>query len=132
MPKDAIDIINDPSAVKVLATVDAAGVLNVVPKGTISAIDEETVIFGDIWGDKTNTNLNSTGKAAIVAFKAAPPFPGFQVKGTFQGFQSSGDLFNTVAKQTKEAVKLDIRAVGVIKVDEVYSAGPPNPGARLA
>ncbi|MFC1919535.1 pyridoxamine 5'-phosphate oxidase family protein, partial [Chloroflexota bacterium] len=126
------DIINDPGATKVLATLDNAGKLNVVPKGTISAINEETVIFGDIWGDKTNANLNATGKAAVVAFKAVPPFPGFQVKGTFQGFQSSGDLFDTVAKLTKEAVKLDIKAVGVIKVDEVYSAGPPNPGARLA
>ena len=132
MPKEVMDLLNDPRAAKVLATCDAAGTLNVVPKGTLAAANEETVAFADIWGDKTNVNLKATGKAAVAVFKAEPPFPGYQVKGTFQGFQTSGSLFDTFAKLVKEALKLDIRAVGTIKVDEVYQSGPPKPGAKLA
>ena len=104
--------------------------LNAVPKETLSAIDEETVAFADIWGDKTNVNLEATSKAAAAVFKIQPPV-GFQVKGTFQGFQTSGPLFDNFAKQVKQMLNLDIRAVGVIKVDEVYSAAPPNPGVKL-
>jgi hypothetical protein len=54
------------------------------------------------------------------------------VKGTFQGFQTSGPLFENFAKAVEEMLNLDIKAVGVIKVDEVYSAAPPNPGAKIA
>jgi len=132
MPKEVIDLFNDPQASRVLATCDAAGTLNVAPKGSLIAIDEETVAFADIMGDKTNVNLTATGKAAGAVFKMEMPFPGYQVKGTFQGFQTSGPLFDTFAEQIKKRLNMDIKAVGVIKVDEVYSVGPPNPGAKLA
>ncbi|MFC1937167.1 hypothetical protein ACFLWY_01255 [Chloroflexota bacterium] len=54
------------------------------------------------------------------------------MKGTFQGFQTSGPLFDAFAGQVKQMLNLDIKAVGVIKVDGVYSAAPPNAGAKLA
>ena len=132
MPKEVMELFSDPAVSKVLATCDSAGALNVVPKGTLAAADEETVVFGDIMGDKTNVNLKATGKAAVAVFKMQMPPVGYQVKGTFQGFQNSGPLFDNVAKPIKERMGLDIRAVGVIKVDEVYSVAPPNPGAKIA
>jgi predicted pyridoxine 5'-phosphate oxidase superfamily flavin-nucleotide-binding protein len=132
MPKEVMDMLNDPQTPKVLATCDEAARLNAVPKGTLTAIDDETVAFADIFGDKTNVNLKSTHKAAVAVFTMALPPVGYQVKGTFQGFQASGPLFDTFAQKVKELLKLDIRSVGVIKVDEVYAAGVPNPGAKLA
>ena len=132
MTKEIIDLLKDLTVAKVLATCDNAGKLNVVPKGSLIAVDDETLAFADIMGDKTNVNLKATGKAAVAVFKTQLPPVGYQVKGTFQGFQTSGPLFDTFAKQIKELLNLDIRAVGVIKVDEVYSAGPPNAGAKLA
>jgi predicted pyridoxine 5'-phosphate oxidase superfamily flavin-nucleotide-binding protein len=131
MPKEVIDMMKDPQASKVLATCDATGKLNVVPKGTLTAVDEETVAFGDIFGDKTDTNLEATQKAAVAVFKMELPPVGYQLKGTFQGFQTSGPMFDSFAGQVKEHLKLDIKGVGVIKVDEVYSAGVPNPGAKV-
>ncbi|MHC1567314.1 MAG: pyridoxamine 5'-phosphate oxidase family protein [Candidatus Syntropharchaeia archaeon] len=122
MPKEAMDFFNDPEASKVLATVDANGVINVVPKHTLAAIDEETIAFADIFGDKTNKNLEATNKAAAVAYKLPPA--GYQIKGTFQGFQKSGPLFDNFAKQVKEKLNMDIKAVGTIKVEEVYSVFP--------
>jgi predicted pyridoxine 5'-phosphate oxidase superfamily flavin-nucleotide-binding protein len=132
MTKETMDVLNDFQASKVLATCDSTGTLNAVPKGTLSAVDEETIAFADIWGDKTNVNLKATQKAAVAVFKMQLPPVGYQVKGTFQGFQTSGPLFDNFAKVVKEKLNLDIKAVGVIKVDEVYSAGPPNPGEKLA
>lgn len=132
MTKEVIDMMKDPQASKALATCDATGKLNVVPKGTLTAIDEETLAFGDIFGDKTNMNLEATQKAAVAVFKMELPPVGYQLKGTFQGFQTSGPLFDSFAGQIKEQLKLDIKGVGVIKVDEVYSAGVPNPGAKIA
>jgi predicted pyridoxine 5'-phosphate oxidase superfamily flavin-nucleotide-binding protein len=127
-----IDMLKDPQTSKVVATCDDAGKLNVVPKGTITALDEETIAYCDIFGDKTNLNLEANQKAAVAVFKMDLPPIGYQVKGKFQGFQTSGPMFDTFAKQIKDQLNLDIKAVGVIKVDEVYSAGVPNPGAKLA
>jgi len=132
MTKEVIDMLKDPQASKALATCDDAGKLNVVPKGTLTAVDDETVAFGDLFGDKTNVNLKANQKAAVAVFKMELPPVGYQLKGTFQGFQNSGALFDSFAKQIKEMLNLDIKAVGVIKVDEVYSAGVPNPGAKMA
>lgn len=133
MPKEVMDMINErPLASKVLATCDSAGKLNVVPKGTLTAVDEETIAFADIFGDKTNVNLEANQKAAVAVFKMDLPPVGYQTKGTFQGFQTSGPLFDTFAEQVKQMLGMDIKSVGVIKVDEVYSAGVPNPGAKLA
>jgi len=132
MPKEVMDMLKDPQAPKALATCDDAAKLNVVPKGTLTAVDDETMAFADIFGDKTNVNLKATQKAAAAVFTMSLPPVGYQVKGTFQGFQNSGLLFDTFAKQVKEMLNLDIKAVGVIKVDEVYAAGVPSPGAKLA
>lgn len=132
MMKAVVDLLNDPQASKVLATSDVVGILNVVPKGTLAAVDDETLVFGDIMGDKTNANLKTNNRVAVAVFKMQMPPVGYQVKGTFQGFQTSGPVFDTVSKQVKQALNLDIRSIGIIRVDEVYSAAPPNPGARLA
>ncbi len=133
MPKEVMDLINErPLVPKVLATCDSSGKLNAVPKGSLFSIDDETLAFADIWGDKTNANLEATSKAAIAVFRMGESLAGYQVKGTFQGFQNSGPLFDNFAQQVKQMLNLDIKAVGVIKIDEVYSAAPPNPGAKIA
>jgi len=122
MSKEVMDMFNDQGAWKVLATLDEKGTINVAPKGTLSAIDEETIVFADIFGDKTNKNLKSSPKATALSFKFPPA--GYQVKGTFQGFQTSGLLFDQFAKNVKEKMKLDVKGIGTIKVEEVFSVNP--------
>ena len=46
--------------------------------------------------------------------------------------ETSGELFERFAKEVKEKIKLDIKAVGTIRVDEVYSVAPPEPGKKIA
>lgn len=60
------------------------------------------------------------------------PLAGFQIKGTFLEFQTSGELFDRFAKEIKERINLNIKAVGAIKVDEVYAVAPPQPGKKIA
>lgn len=123
MNKECIDILNDPSALKVLATVDAEGRPNAVPKGSLTAIDEETIAFADIFGEKTTKNLETTKKVAIAVFKPSSA-TGYQVKGTFQEFNRSGPLFDKFAKQMKEKLGMDVNYVGIIKVEEVFPTPP--------
>ncbi len=130
MPKEVMEVVNDPSSAKVLATAGSTLEINAVPKGSLRAIDEERIAFADIFGDKTNKNLEVNKKVSALAFKMSPVM-GYQIKGTFLGFQTSGELFDRFAKEIKERIKLNIKAVGTIKVDEIYAVAPPEPGKKI-
>jgi len=131
MPKEVMEIFNDPGSAKVLATAGSTALeVNAVPKGSLRAVSEEVIAFADIFGDKTNKNLQLNKKVSALAFKTNP-VTGYQIKGTFIGFQTSGELFNRFAKEVKERLHLDIRAVGTIRVDEIYAVAPPEPGKRV-
>jgi len=131
MSKEVMDVVNDPNSAKVLATAGSVLEINAVPKGSLRAIDEERIAFADIFGDKTNKNLEVNKKVSALVFKMSP-VAGYQIKGTFIGFQTSGELFNIFAKGIKERIHLDIKAVGTIRVDEVYAVAPPLPGKKIA
>ena len=132
MSKEVMDIFKDPSSAKVLATSGSTVLeVNAVPKGSLRAVSEDVIAFADIFGDKTNKNLQLNKKVSALVFKMNP-VTGYQIKGTFLGFQTSGELFDRFAKEVKEKIKLDIRAVGTIRVDEVYAVAPPEPGKKIA
>ena len=132
MSKQVMDVFNDPGSAKVLATAGSTALeVNAVPKGSLRAVSEEVIAFADIFGDKTNKNLQLNKKVSALAFKMNPA-AGYQVKGTFLGFQTSGELFDRIAKEVRDGIKLDIKAVGTIRVDEVYAVAPPEPGRKIA
>lgn len=132
LTQECMALFNDPNVPKVVATVDAQGEINLGPKSSLAAVDEETLAFADIFGSRTRANLEATGKVVLAAFKTTPPFPGYRVKGSFLGFQSQGPLFDRFAQAMKKALNLDIRSVGVIRVEEVYSLSPAQAGKQIA
>ena len=106
MSKEVMDVFNDPSSAKVLATAGSSVLeINAAPKGSLRAVSEEVIAFADIFGDKTNKNLQLNKKVSALAFKMSP-VAGYQIKGTFLGFQTSGELFDRFAKEVKEKIKL--------------------------
>ena len=127
IPPEAMELFKDPQASKVLATVDASGTPNVAPKGSLAALDEETIAFADIAGGKTRANLEATKKAAVAVTKMPA---GYQVKGTLKEFQTSGPVFDGFAERLKP-MKMTPAAVGIIKVEEVYSLTPSDRGKKL-
>mgnify|MGYP005851940123 CR=1 FL=1 len=91
MPKEVVEFFQqDPVKVpKVIATVDANGVPNVVPKGSLMAVDEETIAYADLAPGKTRSNLkpwrpssfHPPGTSSRVPFRGFRP-PGLWWKGS--------------------------------------------------
>ena len=132
MSREVMDVFNDPGSAKVLATAGSIALeVNAAPKGSLRAVSEDVIAFADIFGDKTNKNLQLNKRVSALAFKLSP-VAGYQVKGTFLGFQTSGDLFDRFVREIKEKINLDIRAVGTIRVDEIYAVAPPEVGKKIA
>ncbi len=136
MPKQVMDLFNDPDAVKFLATVDAEGKPNCAFIASLMAPGEDILIFADMMMNKTKKNLTNTKKVAATVYKA--PWSSYQVKGTFEGFQRSGLLYDMAQALSKESPQLKgkvyfyIKQVGVIRVEEVYLSQVPIPGKRIA
>ena len=130
IPKEVIDTLAAPDSAKMLATIDAEGVPNVVPVWSIVSVDSQTIAFAELFIKRTKENLENNKRVAIAVFKG--PMTGYQLKGDFVGFQTTGHLFENFSKKIKEAMKLQIKSVGLIKVAAVYSASPGQDSKRLA
>lgn len=132
MPRQVMEKINDPKSLKFLATVDKSGIPNVVYIGSLRAFDEETLIYADGSGVKTKANLLATGHVAVNVY-VPDKFISYQVKGTFIGFETSGTYFELLSEfpEFKYNPYFGVRAAGIIRVDEVYTACAPLPGRRI-
>ena len=130
IPKDVLDVIAAPDSTKMMATVDEKGLPNVATVGSITAVDSETIAFAELFIKKTKANLENTKKVAIIIFKG--PMVGYQLKGTFAGFQTSGPIFDSFSEKVMNAMKLQIKGVGIIKVDDVFEASPGKDSKKIA
>ena len=130
IPKEVVDVISAQDSAKMMATADTKGIPNVVPVWSIATVDSETIAFADLFIKKTKENLAKNKNVAIAAFKG--PITGYQIKGTFVEFQTSGPVFEEFSKKIMAAMKMQIKSVGIVKVTEVFAASPGQDSKKLA
>jgi hypothetical protein len=101
---------------KFLATRDAEGVPNVVPVLSLQAVDERTIVFGEMMIWKTRLNLETDPRLSILIL--SPGLRAWTVRGRFVGFQRSGPYFDRIASE--EGARYNpygsYRSAGVIEV----------------
>lgn len=109
---------------KFLATVDEAGVPNVVPVLTIKCADQQTLIFARMMVWKTARNLESTHKATVVCMGAGMFV--WTVKGDFVEFAKRGDYIEEYQKSFlfRYNAYAGAEQVGVIRIREVLLPYP--------
>jgi len=116
-----------------VATASPDGVPNATPKGTVRVIDDEHLVFADLFSRKTRENLLKNPKVAVTVIDEKT-FKGYQIKGTAE-LLTAGELFDQMAEELKKApIKLPPATYVVkITVEAVYdqSVGP-EPGKQIA
>lgn len=132
IPKEICEKFSNPNAIKVLGTVDAEGNPNVAIVGSLFIIDRETIGFVDMQLLKTRKNLEATKKAAVLVW--VPPSSCYELKGTFEGFQKSGPLYDAISNSpaVRFLTTVNPRGIGAIKVESIFLSQPPLPGYRIA
>jgi len=130
MPKKVMDALADPGAMKMVGTVNGSGVPNAVIVNTIAALNPETIAFADLRLGKTKDNLTDTGKMTVTILR--PNREAYQVKCSFQSFDETSPLAAEWNEMIYSRMRIQIRAVGMAKVEEVYSACLADAGAKLA
>jgi predicted pyridoxine 5'-phosphate oxidase superfamily flavin-nucleotide-binding protein len=109
-----------------VATASPEGVPNATPKGTVRVIDDEHLVFADLFSRKTRENLLKNPKVAVTVIDEKS-HKGYQIKGVAE-LLTAGDLFDQMAAELKKAPMKLPPATYVVKitVDSVYdqSVGP--------
>ena len=134
MPKEVQDLFEDPESLKMLATVDKQKNLELIPLGTLTVSDADTLVFADVLQGKSRQNLEATKRATVTVFKG--PMAGYQAKGVFTGWQTTGPAKDKyMAKAEKLLQNAGISeapmGIGLIKLDEVFSISPVAGGMKV-
>jgi predicted pyridoxine 5'-phosphate oxidase superfamily flavin-nucleotide-binding protein len=131
IPKHVQDFL--PGKLAWVATASRDGEPNVTPKGTLKLMDENHVLFADLFSLQTRRNLLENSKVAVTVVDAATA-KGYQLKGTAE-IIASGPLFEDTNKQLKESPKglPPLHHVVKITVEAVFdqSVGP-DAGKQIA
>lgn len=115
-----------------IATSAPSGTPNVVPKGSLKVLDEENLVYADLFGGKTTENIknNPTVAISVVDFEG---MKGYQLKGK-ASLIDSGAVYEKIVK-TIEKLPMDLpkpRYAVKIQVKEIYDLTPgPNAGKKI-
>ena len=114
-----------------VATASPDGLPNTTPKGTVRLIDDEHLVFADLFSLKTRENLQKNPKAAVTVVDEKT-HKGYQLKGSAE-LVDSGPLFDQIVEQLKPMKLPRPKYVVKITVDSVYdqSVGP-RAGKQIA
>jgi hypothetical protein len=116
-----------------VATASADGLPNVAIKGSVRVLDDEHVMFADLFSGKTRNNLEANPKVAVMVYDLASS-QGYVLKGTVE-LVASGPLYDRMVEILKQAPRPlpPPKYVVKIAVEEVYNQSMgPNAGKRLA
>lgn len=131
IPKYVQDFL--PGKLAWVATASRTGEPNVTPKGTLKLMDEQHVLFADLFSLKTRKNLLENNKIAVTVVDVATA-KGYQLKGTAE-VVDAGPVFEETSKQLSESPKglPPVHHVVKITVESVFdqSVGP-DAGKQIA
>ncbi len=128
IPKHVQDFL--PGKLAWVATASRDGEPNATPKGSLKLVDENHVLFADLFSLKTRRNLLENNKIAVTVVDTATN-KGYQLKGTAE-IVTSGSLFEDTSKQLPKGLP-PVHHVVKITVEAVFdqSVGP-DAGKQIA
>jgi hypothetical protein len=122
----------------VVATSSKSAVPNAAPIGILRFVDDETLLIVDNYFLKTGNNLKKNPYVAISGWHMEEKEGSLSTKAAYQlkgqaRVESSGDLYERVKAEIKsKRPDLPVRAIVLIKVEEIYDVKPgPNAGKRI-
>ena len=116
-----------------VATAARDGTPNVSIKGSLRLIDEEHLLFCDIFSLKTRKNLQENPKVAIMVYEEGS-HRGYMFKGATE-LLSEGPLYDQTVESMKKAMPQLPAPKYVVKVsiESIYDqSAPPKGGKQIA
>lgn len=132
LPEKVFNLLNDPQAVKVLASRSGDHEIHTVPLGSLSAPDHETIVFGKILIKETHGNLEkAVGGRDLVSVLAVKGGEAYQIRSKVKEFATKGPIFDGMSAAMK-ARNMPLSGVWLLEPVEVINQSPgPDAGKKL-
>lgn len=107
-----------------VATVNEKGIPNVVPKGDIAILDDNQIVFADLYSHQTKKNLIKNPNIAVTVVNPAG-YKGYQLKGKAKIIER-GKAYNALSEQISEGGQLrhpNAKYAVKIKVNKIIDIG---------
>lgn len=130
MPADVRETLQKQKPIPI-ATSSKNGTPNVVYIAFLKILDDENIMIGDNYFNKTAANLAENPRISILCYDKEAK-RSFQIKGSTKVF-TTGPHFEEMKKWVMEVnPKLPAKAAVMVRVDEIFdSSGGPNAGKKL-
>jgi predicted pyridoxine 5'-phosphate oxidase superfamily flavin-nucleotide-binding protein len=116
-----------------IATAAKDGTPNVSIKGSLRLLDDEHLVFADLFSLKTRKNLQENPRVAIMVYEDGSR-RGYMFKGAVELF-ASGPLYDQFAENMKKAMPQlpPPKYVVKVSVDSIWDqSAPPDGGKQIA
>ncbi len=128
LPEELVELLKDPASVKVVGTSDTDGTPHLVVKGSLTTLDEETIVFAEGFeGTQSNKNLvRSIWFDKKVSINITRGHTSYQVKGRPYKYLITGAVFRRILElaRQKRGAEADIAGVWVIVPEEIRNESP--------
>jgi len=126
LPEEVIEVLKDPETIKVLTTTDERGTPHTVFKGSLMALDNETLAYMELLETcRTQRNMlrnHWDNKLVVVSIFNGKINISYQIKGEPSRFLYNGPIWDQFLEQTWKVIpQSDPAGVWVIKVKEVIN-----------
>jgi hypothetical protein len=120
---EIVSLIAHEGNVVAVASTDALGIPNISPRYVMMMLDDEKLVFADVYMNKTFTNIKRWPKVAAAIINKVNR-GGFQLKGDAEEIKDK-EIISQCAKKLKE-LKFDSEPAFVwsLNVKEIYSIVP--------
>jgi len=128
LPDDLLSLLNDIESAKVVGTIDDDGIPHLVVKGSLTTLDNETIVFVEGFeGSLTNENLISSVRLnKKVAINITKGLISYQVKGFPHKYLTTDAVFTQLLNRIRERRGPDATIAGVwgVNPDEIRNESP--------
>jgi len=128
LPKEVIDLLREPQTIRVLTTTGEDGLPHTVFKGSMTALDEETLAFIELL-DPSRTNKNMLRnlwdkKTVVVSLFDPQDNCSYQIKGLPYKYVEEGPIWEQFLEETWKIMP-DVNPAGVwlIRPQSVFNEG---------
>jgi hypothetical protein len=116
-----MEVLNDPNAVKIIATKAADGNVHAIRVGSMAAPAKNMVIVGAILMKRTSKNLEAMKpKGELVSLLVNKEMKAFEIKATVKDYITSGPIFDGMNEKLKP-LGMAARGVWVFEPKEVWN-----------
>lgn len=132
LPKKVQDLLNNPQAVKILATQTTDTDLHIVPLGSLSAPTADRIVFARVLIKETHANLEKALKSGHhVSVLAMKDNEAYQIRCQVRSFDTSGPLYEAMGAKLKE-MNLPFGGVWQLEPVDVLNQSPgPDAGKHM-